>query len=326
MPAGPIPIVERDSQLVSPELRAWRDEVNQRRGRVTVKALCERMQQLEDGGMWFKLHFSIVVVTTLVASTPNGYANQKIVHMLSNVDRIKDLDWCGYLIQSLVSTHRSWTEDSSRKFIGPLLFLSLLYLDRVAVGMREVPRTVPLVAVWTTDFIKAREWSELTSGGFGQGQLDAPLRASGNNMGFATEFAVAAGELRSWVARVVGLISQHPSTAREDCTFQIVVESNKLLDGVVNTSVNATVLASSPPAPSGGRNEETMWNDEEFIRELDQAVLVATGTGGMSDLPTGRGVNNGARTNIAAPSRQVGYVCGTKIPLNPYQQLGLLNV
>ncbi|XP_019197530.1 PREDICTED: uncharacterized protein LOC109191353 [Ipomoea nil] len=37
---GPIPISERDSQVVSPEFREWRDVVEQRRGRITVRALC----------------------------------------------------------------------------------------------------------------------------------------------------------------------------------------------------------------------------------------------------------------------------------------------
>lgn len=66
-------------------------------------------------------------MSTLIASVSNGYANQKIVHMFHDVDRIKDLDWCGYLLRSLVTTHRGWAVNKTRKFTGPLLFLTVSY-------------------------------------------------------------------------------------------------------------------------------------------------------------------------------------------------------
>lgn len=103
---GLAPILERDSQAVSTELREWRDKVNQRRGRITVKALATQLLNLRDGGVWFKRHFSVNVVTSLIASVSNGYVNQQIVHLFREVNKIKDLDWCGYLLRFLVAAHR----------------------------------------------------------------------------------------------------------------------------------------------------------------------------------------------------------------------------
>lgn len=125
LPNGLVPIVERDSQVVSTELREWRDKVNKQRGRITVKALATLLLNLRDGGVWFQRHFCIVVVTSLVASVSNGYVNQQIVHMFRDVNKIKDLDWCGYLLRSLVAAHGFWKQDKTSKVTGPLTFLTV---------------------------------------------------------------------------------------------------------------------------------------------------------------------------------------------------------
>nr|GMD08068.1 uncharacterized protein LOC109160869 [Ipomoea batatas] len=72
---GPLPISERDGQQVPPELRAWREEIKHRKGKITVKALGTQMLELKDGGEWFRRHFSVIVVSSLIASVSNGYAN-----------------------------------------------------------------------------------------------------------------------------------------------------------------------------------------------------------------------------------------------------------
>nr|GMD97836.1 uncharacterized protein LOC109150699 isoform X5 [Ipomoea batatas] len=47
LPNGPLPITERDSPQVGPELRAWREETKQRKGKITVKALVTQALKLE---------------------------------------------------------------------------------------------------------------------------------------------------------------------------------------------------------------------------------------------------------------------------------------
>nr|GMD81257.1 uncharacterized protein LOC109160869 [Ipomoea batatas] len=49
LPNGPLPMSERDDQLVGPELRAWREEIKQRKGRITVKVLGTQLLELKDG-------------------------------------------------------------------------------------------------------------------------------------------------------------------------------------------------------------------------------------------------------------------------------------
>nr|GMD78699.1 uncharacterized protein LOC109160869 [Ipomoea batatas] len=49
LPNGLLPMSERDDQLVGPELRAWREEIKQRKGRITVKVLGTQLLELKDG-------------------------------------------------------------------------------------------------------------------------------------------------------------------------------------------------------------------------------------------------------------------------------------
>ncbi|XP_019161121.1 PREDICTED: uncharacterized protein LOC109157732 isoform X3 [Ipomoea nil] len=175
LPNGSVTMTERDCHMVGPDLLAWRCKVKKRNGNITVHALATLALSLKEGGVWFKRHFCLVVASTLVASTPNGYANQKTVHMFKDVRMIKDLDWCGYLLSSLVNTHDSWSQNTARKFTGPLLFLTLLYVDRVEVGERNVPRANPASHGWTKRALDAWEQQEVDAGGFGYGRLEEPF-------------------------------------------------------------------------------------------------------------------------------------------------------
>ncbi|XP_019154223.1 PREDICTED: uncharacterized protein LOC109150699 isoform X5 [Ipomoea nil] len=178
LPNGSVTMTERDTHMVGPDLLAWRCKVKNRKGNITVHALATLALSLKEGGVWFKRHFCVVVASTLVASTLNSYANQKTVHMFKDVRMIKDLDWCGYLLSSLVNTHDSWTQNTARKFPGPLLFLTLFYVDRVEAGERNVPRANPAAHGWTKRALDAREQQEVDAGEFGYGQLEEPFSTS----------------------------------------------------------------------------------------------------------------------------------------------------
>nr|GMD48506.1 uncharacterized protein LOC109150699 isoform X5 [Ipomoea batatas] len=212
LPNEPLPITERDSPQVGPELRAWREEAKQRKGKITVKAL---------------------------VTVSNGYANQKTVHMFRDVEQIKDLDWCTYLLRSLVDTHGRWSQGGTRKFTGPLLFLTLLYVDRVVVGPRDVPRTIPPLEGWTSDLLKAREAREITAQGFGVGHLEDPPHATTDqappsepplsDQGFTQLLDTTTRDLLCAAARVADMVRENCAQAYGDHNFKRVNEASKLL-------------------------------------------------------------------------------------------------
>nr|GMD55646.1 uncharacterized protein LOC109155364 [Ipomoea batatas] len=53
----------------------------------------------------------------------------------------------------------------------------------LVIGKHDVQRVVPSLKGWSTKMLKARESLEITYGGFGLGQLDAPLCQENNRPG-----------------------------------------------------------------------------------------------------------------------------------------------
>ncbi|XP_019172851.1 PREDICTED: uncharacterized protein LOC109168291 [Ipomoea nil] len=104
-------------------------------------------------------------------------------------------------------------------------------------------------------------------------------------MVFSHEFAVITGDLLSLVTRVVDLVTQHSQAAREDCNFWRVVESAQLLEWCILNHPKAVKAPQRPPVPPPVRDDEPLWHDADFIRELDQAVVAATGAVGIADGP-----------------------------------------
>nr|GMC77916.1 uncharacterized protein LOC109155623 isoform X3 [Ipomoea batatas] len=178
---------------------------------VTDLNQCQR-QDVCDIGMegLFGLREDVAAVLGL----PNGLVliskhDSQIVHIFRAINKIKDLDWCGYLyfLRSLVATHGCWIQDKTRKFTRPLLFLTLLYMDRLVVGAQDIPRSILVLDGWTTKLVQTREAREVSAQGFG------------HDMGFARDFDNATVELRSAVTRVVYMVHQQCELAHEDPNF-----------------------------------------------------------------------------------------------------------
>nr|GLL29477.1 uncharacterized protein LOC109155364 [Ipomoea trifida] len=176
LPMGGVPITVRGKREVGPMLREWRCKLGCPEGNITPTEVCDALLGDEIGGDWFKRHFSVIVATTLIESNQNGNANQQILHMLDDVMQIENLDWCGYLLQSLVHTHADWLQHKVQKYTGPIVFLTILYMDRVVFGSRGVPRFYPALRGWTTKLLNHRQLQEIKGGGFGMGDIDVPLR------------------------------------------------------------------------------------------------------------------------------------------------------
>nr|GMD79827.1 uncharacterized protein LOC109149216 [Ipomoea batatas] len=51
-----------------------------------------------------------------------------------------------------------------------------VYRDRVVIGSRVIPGSIPTFTGWTTRAMKDREFKEIRDGGFGLGTVDTPLR------------------------------------------------------------------------------------------------------------------------------------------------------
>nr|GMD41947.1 hypothetical protein DM860_011184 [Ipomoea batatas] len=130
------------------------------------------MHSCENGGLWFKRHFIDLVCSLFIDTPQNGYVRSHIFHHLVNVDQIKHLNWCDYVLRSLMDSQLSCAKSSKALFTGPPLFLTVFYVDRVVVFTRDIPRQIPSFVGWTAQLIKDREVAEIQAGGFGLGRVE----------------------------------------------------------------------------------------------------------------------------------------------------------
>ena len=76
----------------------------------------------------FKFHFAhfSFVLLLFLSGKQNVNINSDILTFLSDVDKIKDLNWCKYILDSLVKAKLFWEERQTHSFPGSLLFLMVL--------------------------------------------------------------------------------------------------------------------------------------------------------------------------------------------------------
>ncbi|GER33538.1 E3 ubiquitin-protein ligase [Striga asiatica] len=175
LPRGEIEIRNKKKRATSDLLDEWVSLFNVRiPSNITASKVLDKMRECEDGGDWFKRHFLVLMVTCLFESSSNGMANFRLVHMLDDLTKVCKMNWCSYMIRCLVDTKRSWdASGKQKKYTGPLLFMTLFYVDNVVLSMRSISRSFPLFVSWTNETLKAREQDEIEAGGFGRGFVEA---------------------------------------------------------------------------------------------------------------------------------------------------------
>nr|GMC54007.1 uncharacterized protein LOC109171666 [Ipomoea batatas] len=175
LPRGRVTITKRGNNDVSNFLLRWRGKFGTTSHEITPKMIALEMASLTDGCEWFKRHFTTLMVTTLIECMNNGYAYQMITDEFEEVEKIGELNWCKFLLDSLVETRAAWLKNPRQRYIGPILFLTVFYVDRVSFGARSVARSVPAISGWTRKLLCGREFAEIRGGGFGLGTVEPRL-------------------------------------------------------------------------------------------------------------------------------------------------------
>nr|GMD30742.1 probably inactive leucine-rich repeat receptor-like protein kinase IMK2 [Ipomoea batatas] len=87
-----------------------------------------------------------------------------IFQHIDDVDKIKELNWCKYLLDDyLVETYGEWAWKELERFTSRLLFLKL----------------VPTICGWSTKLLRAHEFSDIRSAGFGKGDVSVQQAGDG---------------------------------------------------------------------------------------------------------------------------------------------------
>nr|GMD66342.1 uncharacterized protein LOC109154771 [Ipomoea batatas] len=248
-PRGNIRIEKRtkgdeDTTLVE----EWKKQLGRTDLSITPTKLCKAMVGCRDGGEWFKRHLAILIATMFVESNLSGYVNTNLIKNFEDVTKIGDLNWCQYIRRTLVSSKIAWTKKTSQKFIGPIIFLTIFYVDRVVLYSRP------------------RENNEISSGGFGYGYIDEPqqpLKAIEEKKSSESEeglqrFAEKIKLLAATMNEVMIMAEEAPQHTVDNPNFKQMVESAQKLLGIPNPEIELT------------QENEEFWNNPEFIAAFDE--------------------------------------------------------
>lgn len=111
----------RSTRMRDVVTKEWRDQFPATVKRIYPSHVYEIMEKQTNGGKLFKLNFLVIYVTIMAEGIKCGTVNQKFLPCMTKLGDVKNMDWCGYILDCLKRTTTSWNRNSH--FNGPLIFL-----------------------------------------------------------------------------------------------------------------------------------------------------------------------------------------------------------
>uniref|UniRef100_A0A803L8P5 Ubiquitin-like protease family profile domain-containing protein n=1 Tax=Chenopodium quinoa TaxID=63459 RepID=A0A803L8P5_CHEQI len=140
---------------------------------IPLARLETRIKELVDGGDEFKRLFVMHALSSMLVPTANRTVNFRLVNAVDDVDQIKNLDWCSFVLRKLMNSVVSYKNSEAKDSIsGCLLLLKIMYFHCLNFQGVVENSTIPLIHHWTDKKVRNRVSLELKAGGFGQGVLN----------------------------------------------------------------------------------------------------------------------------------------------------------
>ncbi|KAH6775547.1 hypothetical protein C2S52_013108 [Perilla frutescens var. hirtella] len=293
----------RKSDVLDSEITFYNQFGEMKRDRIKLKMVYDKMMKDVDGGDVFKMNFVVLVTACLIESNINGYAAAPMLRYMDTegLKSIHELDWCEYVIRSLIEHKRMWQANKTKSFGGPILFITTMYLDRViSHGKRLVDRSFPTVKGWTFHLIRKREKQEMAAGGFGGGRLcpqfekageeEAPSshdegrrrEGSSNDVGvdemqqFATEFLAKSKLMADTMVQLILLIERALKHLWENPRFKKILDAGQQLAGCRLATHHTEESTRSTQFYDQEDDDDKFWSDPGCIaalEEIEKAIL-----------------------------------------------------
>ncbi|KAJ8423836.1 hypothetical protein Cgig2_008931 [Carnegiea gigantea] len=100
-----------------------------------------QMKNQRQGVDMFKRNFIVYVVTTLVKGQQTWKVNHLVHKSLVDLKEVKDLNWCEFTIDSLISCRDKWKRQPKGAYRGPLLFL-MACVQKISRSLKNFARSV----------------------------------------------------------------------------------------------------------------------------------------------------------------------------------------
>lgn len=154
------------SNRSDPVIKAWRKQFYGDKERIRLTDLKEFIEKDIESGRSFIINFLVAFVTIMINGPAMGTCNQKFLENIKEDVSVKDLDWCGFLIESLKQSKRNFKMDRSSQFAGPVAFLVLLYLHCTKVNSKSEVKKFPALCYLDPDKVKVRLKDCINKGGY----------------------------------------------------------------------------------------------------------------------------------------------------------------
>ncbi|CAL4903648.1 unnamed protein product [Urochloa decumbens] len=115
--------------------------------------------------------FIIVAMNNFLCPNNSDSPCIKYFGIFEDIKNAKDLDWCGYVLEWLLQGVKNFKCGKASKaydgdiVAGCIYYLSVIYLDHVNFGSRQLPQSIPRICVWKGSMIKQYSEFDLKSSG-----------------------------------------------------------------------------------------------------------------------------------------------------------------
>ncbi|CAL5348064.1 unnamed protein product [Camellia sinensis] len=150
------------------------EELGVVQGPIKLNALREYLTKTEGAGEEFMRIFALYILGAFLCPTTKDVVKQSFIHLIQNVDGMKDYNWSKFTLQFFVRGLCKYNSKSHSQPNGCLFLIMLFYFDRVAPSGCDAgrARSIPSLAYWGDAEIKATLKLFQKSGGYQNEEVD----------------------------------------------------------------------------------------------------------------------------------------------------------
>ncbi|GKB58830.1 hypothetical protein Tco_0915016 [Tanacetum coccineum] len=169
IPMGDIKVKSlKEKNLFDPVTAKWRgmvQEIVSHDNKINISQLESFLCTLSEADWLFDIGFLSLFFSIFGQGNKDGTINERLIPYLDETDKIHQMDWCSYVLESLVKGCTGFS--TSDKFSGPVLLLVLIYVNSTVSKKVKVEKTVPAFKAWSSNLLLKRQQEELDLKGFG---------------------------------------------------------------------------------------------------------------------------------------------------------------
>ncbi|CAL5415524.1 unnamed protein product [Camellia sinensis] len=150
------------------------EELGVVQGPIKLNALREYLTKTEGAGEEFMRIFALYMLGAFLCPTTKDVVKQSFIHLIQNVDGMKDYNWSKFTLQFFVRGLCKYNSKSHSQPNGCLFLIMLFYFDCVAPSGCDAgrARSIPSLAYWGDAEIKATLKLFQKSGGYQNEEVD----------------------------------------------------------------------------------------------------------------------------------------------------------